>query len=428
MIEPKFAMIPSAVKRVGTPSNAKVYSLLPSDGSGDLFAGNDGFTQMARYNKDLLIEFGDKPRLDWYAKKTCPTLLLEGQRTNLMLWSEDFTANVWVNSGYTVTSNNGISPDGNQTSTLLRSTTSTLPQGISQDVSRGTFNTSYENFSIFVKRAEQFPLNNLVYFQATTVYGAEITLTWDFDNKTLVSNTPTVSILDEASFKELPNGWFRIEARFTMGSSYQTAWKISTVPFGSVYVWGGQFEFSGTSSSNQQEVMPSSYIKTTFNASTRAKDFCRSGSVTPEIFDNSSGTLFVDLESVLENSTNTTFKTIGISKGSSVEDRVFISTATSGLTYFTLIRSQYVSQTSTTTIDRSFRNKMAISWDSNSVRTYVNGVVVFSGSNFYGTPIGLNSFKFASATFQGEFFGEIGDVRYYDSLLSDADLIELTTI
>ena len=437
MIEPKFAMIPSAVKsEPALPWDGKVYSFLPSDGSGDLLSGQNTYQVQARYNKDLLLKFESDPRLDWYAKKTCPTLLLEDQRTNKMLWSNDFTSGVWVKNGYDVSLSDEVAPDGNiyyKTANILSSTTNDPTRGVSQSVNRGTFDISYENFSIFVKRVEEFnpqvPLNNLVYFQATTFYGAEITLTWDFDNKTLVSNTGTQSQLDESSFKELPNGWFRIEGRFTMGNSYQTDWKISTEPFGSVIVWGAQYEFISNAFQPQREVMPSSYIPTTSAEITRGKNFCRNASLRPEIFDNPSGTLFIDLESVLENHLNTSFATIGLSKGSSFDDRVYISIRTDGFVYL-IIRSSNIDQITNTFIDRNSRNKMAISWDNNYLRVCVNGVVISSGSNFYGSPIGLDSIKFNSSNSvaQGEFYGEIGDVRYYDSILSDADLIELTNI
>ena len=79
-------MIPSGYK------NQKVYSAVPTDGLGDLtFARASTAT---RVNASGLIEAvaSGVPRLD-YLGSTCPKLLLEPQRTNLLLNS------VWANTG-----------------------------------------------------------------------------------------------------------------------------------------------------------------------------------------------------------------------------------------------------------------------------------------------------------------------------------------
>ena len=51
------------------------------------------------------------PRLD-YLGSTCGKLLLEPQRTNLGLWSEQFNNAGWTNAATTITANYGVSPDG----------------------------------------------------------------------------------------------------------------------------------------------------------------------------------------------------------------------------------------------------------------------------------------------------------------------------
>ena len=78
MATPSIAMIPSAYK------TSKVYSVLPTNGGGDL-----AFTRASsatRINKDGLIEsvVANIPRLD-YTDGGCPSLLLEPQSTNLYL-------------------------------------------------------------------------------------------------------------------------------------------------------------------------------------------------------------------------------------------------------------------------------------------------------------------------------------------------------
>ena len=55
----------------------------------------------------------DMPRLDYSGGASCPSLLLEPQRTNLITQSELFSDAAWAKNNLTVTSNAAISPDGN---------------------------------------------------------------------------------------------------------------------------------------------------------------------------------------------------------------------------------------------------------------------------------------------------------------------------
>jgi len=51
------------------------------------------------------------PRLD-YTNATCPSILVEPQRTNLTQRSEDFSNGYWVKTNSDITSNSVIAPDG----------------------------------------------------------------------------------------------------------------------------------------------------------------------------------------------------------------------------------------------------------------------------------------------------------------------------
>ena len=111
MSKPILAMIPSAY------NTNRLYSVLPFDGTGD-FAFNRA-SSATRINKDGLIETvaSNVPRLD-YSDGSCPSLLLEPQRTNNILYSESLSPSDWVkfNAGSAttpiVTDNYAISPSG----------------------------------------------------------------------------------------------------------------------------------------------------------------------------------------------------------------------------------------------------------------------------------------------------------------------------
>ena len=62
----------------------------------------------------------DMPRLDYSGGASCPALLLEPQRTNILAYSEYFSASsVWLPNTITITDNYGTSPEGLSNSTRL---------------------------------------------------------------------------------------------------------------------------------------------------------------------------------------------------------------------------------------------------------------------------------------------------------------------
>ena len=114
MTNPKLALIPSGYKA------STVYSILPSDGSGDFTFSRTG--EATRVRKDGLIEevTDDVPRLDW-SDGNCPSLLLEPERTNYALNNTQLQLNSTLSSSGTITmtGNYAIAPDGTLTATRI---------------------------------------------------------------------------------------------------------------------------------------------------------------------------------------------------------------------------------------------------------------------------------------------------------------------
>lgn len=82
-------------------------------------------TSATRVNASGLIELvgANVPRLD-YSNGSCPSILVEPQRTNLALYSQQFTNGVWSIKSGTFTDNYGFSPDGTTNATRFVSTDS----------------------------------------------------------------------------------------------------------------------------------------------------------------------------------------------------------------------------------------------------------------------------------------------------------------
>lgn len=102
---------------------SKLYAVKPVDGSGDLSVTRA--TTATRVNSAGLIESvaSNVPRLD-YSNGTCPSILVEPQRTNLLTYSEQFDNASWerATSGsatISVTSNATTAPNGTTTADLV---------------------------------------------------------------------------------------------------------------------------------------------------------------------------------------------------------------------------------------------------------------------------------------------------------------------
>ena len=99
MEQPNLALIPSGYK------TAKVYSVLPESGVGDLIFDRSNNTA-TRINKDGIIESvaADIPRLNYEVTNgvvdSCPHLLLEMNSTNSITYSNDLSQTVWAGAGF----------------------------------------------------------------------------------------------------------------------------------------------------------------------------------------------------------------------------------------------------------------------------------------------------------------------------------------
>tara|TARA_R110000803_G_C11968485_1_gene319459 strand:+ start:121 stop:1413 length:1293 start_codon:yes stop_codon:yes gene_type:complete len=430
MIEPKLAMIPSAVKLISSPYNAKVYSVLPNDGTGDFTGGNIGFTPTAKYNENLLVEFGLEPRLDWYSNQNCPTLLMEAERTNTLFYSSQFDT-YWAQQDITLLGNIIISPDGLKNAWKITSNSSNGSGRLSQSVFRNTYAQTYENYSIFVKRGENGGVSDALQLQLNTPNQANINITeFDFDTKEITQLLTSGIYLDESRVRELPNDWYRLEMRYTMDLSYQTIFSILPANNTNVFIWGTQREQTGAIG-NGLGVMPSSYIPTSGASSvTRGFDFFNSAGDSL-LFDNLEGSLFFDFEEIFDQFlAPSNPRSVSIVNTGDIQNRITIEVYPDGFVFFQYRTTLGTFSALSILINKKQRNKFALSWNQNTFKVSHNGTMKSEDSHNLGLPIALNSLNlddgnpFASS----KFYGEINDIRYYDKLLSNTDLTQLTAI
>ena len=385
-------VVPSGYK------SGKIYAQKPLTTDGQLT-----FTRAStatRVNASGLIESvaSGVPRLD-YLGSSCPKILLEPQRSNLFLRSQELNIGT---SGATVTADQAVAPDGTTTADLVTGAGANnyLAKGIS-GASAGT-----HTFSIFLKAGTDSAIGLDIYDGA--YYNASYNL------------ATGVATGTGASMVSYGSGWYRcILTRTTSSSPVEVS--ISSIGDGlTIYAWGGQFEANAS--------YVSSYIPTTSAAVTRLADAASKTGIS-SLIGQTNGTFFVDV--TFGNSRNSWF--FSLASNSWLNDAFYLEAfgASNYIATSTVKNSAGAgSATSTFVAAAGVRAKIAVQYTSTTLNMFINGV------KYTGT-------RTATPACTGLYLNEIGtygagDSQYnsnrfnqvltFTSALTDAQCIELTTL
>jgi len=396
MAKPKLALIPAA-------QGTKFYSVLPSDGVGD-FTFTRG-SVATRINAQGLIEnvASGQSRLDYPmidgVQKGCPHHILEPVRTNNITYSQDLNHSSWNPSGLTVSSG-GISPDGTLNSQTI---TSTAASGIIQ---KAVSLTGLRVLSIFAKKGTH------KYLYMGGYGGTSTYANFDLENG-FVSNGANAEI------ENYGNGWYRCTCLGIDGTTGGVQIFPSNRPIGdattngSIEVFGVQLE-SGS--------YPTSYIPTTTTTVTRSAETAN-GAGNASTFNDSEGVLMAEISDF----NNDSFRQLTISSGSN-SNAISIMNTTTENQVVCFVNNGGVTQASISTILNSTHefNKIAIKYKLNDFSVYINGFEIGVDTN--GTlPTGLNTLNFDNGSGSGNVYGNTKQIQYFDSILADTQLEQLTS-
>jgi hypothetical protein len=220
-------------------------------------------TSATRVNANGIIETvaSNVPRID-YSGGGCPSILVEGQRTNLQTYSEDFTNLVWAaNLNASASANLSISPDGTMSADKIIENTSNSTHYIGQ-TQVATIGTSY-TISVFAKASER----NFLFLFEDSAGGRNAY--FDLTNG-VVGN---VGGLATAKIENFGNGWYKCSVTY-VSNGLLIRYRIGTALSNGVnsylgngtsglFIWGAQIEAGSYGTS---------YIKTTTAAVTRNAD------------------------------------------------------------------------------------------------------------------------------------------------------------
>jgi len=345
------------------------------------------------------------PRIDYSSGEA--SLLVEGQRTNLVTYSSD--ASQWLYSTFVdLTINDTTSPDGTLSADKFQFTDngSIRPGNV-----QFTFTNNY-CFSVFIKKG-----NSRYITLTASFFTTPTTVGFDLDTQTAQSGGIIESFND---------GWFRLSiSNNVTGDADKTGVFYIYLPNSlggttsiignNAYVWGAQAE---------EGSYATSYIPTVASTVTRNQDVISKTGIS-DLINSVEGVLYFEM-GVLSN--DLTRRVITITDGTTNKILKVEYKNTSNQIEAVLLDGITQCLILYTLTDSTSQNKIAFKYKLNDFALWVNGVKVgtdISGTTFTANTLNKISFDLFGANY---FYGKIKNLQLYKTALTDEELQQLTTL
>ena len=409
MAKPKLALIPAA-------QGSRFYSVLPSDGGGDFnFSRVSAATRINKYGLIETVASGQSrlnyPLIDGVVKG-CPSHLLEPQRLQKLKYSEDFSQ-IWTKDNTNLTSG-FISPDGTANAYKLTENTSYSRHRIYSEISTVN-NGATLSTSIFVKSAER---SWILLRESTTDYG------YYFNNGIAGSKTGFPLSYNIESF---PNGWYRYTiTTVTPNTSGRLMLSIVTEDGGDTYQGDGTSGIYIYGAMLEEGSYSTSYIPNngTVAGVTRVAETA-SGAGDASTFNDSEGVLMGEISGF--SNTDASPKVFSLSDGGG-SNRIIC------FLYNTEVVAniQKLGQTGidlrTDLGDIETPLKISVKYKANDFALWINGFEIATSSSGQTYSEGtLDRLNFDSGYGIENFYGNVKQIQYFDSALTDSELETLTS-
>ena len=336
------------------------------------------------------------PRLD-YTNSSCPSILVEPQRTNLALRSEEFDNVSWVKVNTTITANAIISPDGTINADLCNYTA-----GSGSYINGGAIFAGNSDvvISVFVKA------NTISIFRIRESFYTGVSCVFDLSAQTAGTN---------GKIENYGNGWYRCSFKYNLSLGQTNINFIfdSNTATGSLYLWGAQAEVGS---------YPTSYIPTVASSVTRNADVISKTGIS-SLIGQTEGTLFWDINVDIVSGTDSE-NIINIDNGFFGTTLYLIKTSV-GTLGGELYNGGVVQFSSTTSITQKGRYKCALAYKTNDFALYINGVQIAIDSS--GTVGAMSRIQLGQGVL-GASVGNTNAAVLWKTRLSNETLAQLTTI
>ena len=392
----------------------KIYSIKPTDGSGDLTVVR-ATTKTEVNASGVIVDVPiNVPSFD-YSNGSCPSILVEPQRTNLLTYSEEFDNASWIKINTTITTNSTNSPSGTLTADkLIEISGGNIPRLIY--IFTATIGQNY-TLSFYLKSAERNQVR--VVFEG------------DGNNKSAFfnSNTGVVSGIGYNTMSSmilLNNGWYRCSITISAGSS-SSSFYIATAENNvsilsgdntkGIYIWGAQLEAGSNATS---------YIPTVASAVTRNADVISKTGIA-DLIGQTEGTVFIDVN--LKNNTNDSKYILSLSDGTSA-NRMYVRFLNKKVSFVRNFSTQSGSTIFSNLLDLPIGiYKIIISYKSGNTSLFVNGLLIGNSNATYNINLSQINLGASYNNLQEDFLNDsINTIALFKTQLTDQQCIDLTTI
>ena len=388
---------------------SKLYSVIPNTTLGDMDVTRA--TTATRVNAQGLIEIVglNIPRID-YTNGSCPAILIEPQRTNLLTYSNDFSNASWLKDGITVIPNSVISPDGTTNASKIQETTGTITYGIYK---QSQIDAGYYSSNTFYAKSAG---RDWIAFNALD--GSNNLCWFNLSNGTL----GTVPIGLTASIVPSINGFYKITVTKV---SFGAAQYFSIIPTTgnniSTYTGDGTSGFYLYGCQREVGTYATSYIPTISTTVTRNDDVISKSGIST-LIGQTEGTIYWDGTPRYGDSGY--YNIFNILRNYDYSKSIFLGIQSNGL--IQIVSQTVPSENSSVAIPLNQKIKIALRYKDNDWALYLNGVQVWSKSAL--VPSG--TFDILEEQYGGPYLStnKASEHILYKTALTDEECIVLTTI
>lgn len=380
------------------------------------------------------------PRFDFDpASKEPKGLLIEEQRTNLALYSEQFNNAVWADSSTTSTTRTAdqiAAPDGTTTADLILNTTTLNRHTFQQSFSVASGTATY-SASVYIKKyiGSGTPPYFVFYlgnsFQGLNRAGISVnTSTFTVDSTVFTAGSGTLS---GYSVTPVGNDWYKITISASTGETGAVTIRMcfgisNTVlsgPLSNSYIGDGNTGFYLWGAQLEAATFATSYIPTVASQVTRSADLAvMTGTNFSSWYNQTEGTFFAQFTPAVSNfgtnknmflaSDGTTANFVGLRYGSSGSQAAMAAT-TSAVIQANIVTGAMIAGTSYKIAGVYKANDFAASRDAGTVGADTNGTVPVVTQAEIGS--------LASGNIGSQY---ISKLAYYPTRLSNTELKAIT--
>jgi len=363
------------------------------------------------------------PRFDYDpVTKVARGLLIEEQRTNLLLQSNTFNVTWTASANTNVTAVAATSPEGVVNAWRLYASNGLVSNGLIQGISKAAAATQY-TWSIYAKPAGYNWIQLAVYDAVADGNRYWFNLSTGVLGSTAAIGAGFTGV--SATITNIGNGWYRctLTATSNAGTQFQS-YAYPTNGDGvntagdaftdGTFIYGAQLEAGA---------FATSYIPTVGSTATRNADSASITTLTPW-FNAAAGTLYV--QGLHTNIPSSAAMALEIGDGTVNNRHAVFTAGTANCNYYDVVGGVNQATISASTFTANVIGKFSAAYAANDFQVAGNGTL--GGSDISGSlPAGLTTMFIGNSIGSTSFWnGWISSIRYYPTRLPNASLQSIT--